>query len=310
MSLHWITGARGFIGQHLSWHLAHRGHSVVGVGHGHLTHDDLAKRGLVSWFNSSVSISSLELLRSQHGSPEVVFHLAGGSAVAPSLRAPHEDFERTVQSTAILLEWLRLKSPDTVLVYVSSAAVYGVNHNGPINESITPAPYSPYGFHKYCAELLVQEYVCNYNLSAAIIRLFSVYGPGLRKQLLWDVAQRLLTKPTKLELGGSGEEMRDWLYIEDAVELLVQASGWANRAVPIVNGGTGVGTCVRTTVDTLFDALKIPAELVFTGQVRAGDPPILVADTTRSKSLGFQPQIDLSAGMQHTADWLKQAMSK
>ena len=184
MSLHWITGARGFIGQNLSRYLAAQGHSVLGLGHGHLTDQDLAVRGLQGWLNSSVSAPSLEQLRSQYGMPKVIFHLAGGSAVGPSLRAPHEDYERTVHSTAVLLEWLRLESADTAVVYVSSAAVYGANHTTAIAESNPPAPYSPYGFHKYCAELMVQQYACNYNLTAAIVRLFSVYGPGLRKQLL------------------------------------------------------------------------------------------------------------------------------
>lgn len=305
----WITGAKGFIGENLSRHLANRGHSVVGLGHGHLTNHDLAARGLEGWLNTSVSAPSLELLRSQYGLPEVVFHLAGGSAVAPSLRAPHEDFERTVRSTAVLLEWLRLESPDTAVVYVSSGAVYGANHTGPIAESNTPAPYSPYGFHKYCAELLVQQYACNYNLSATIVRLFSVYGPGLRKQLLWDVAQRLQAGPARLELGGSGDELRDWLYIDDAVELLMRAATWAATTVPVVNGGTGIGTTVAATVSELIDALGLKTEQVFSGQVRAGDPRILVADVQRSAAMGFRAQISFAYGIGRTADWLKQRLN-
>lgn len=309
MSLYWVTGAKGFIGQNLSCRLAKGGHSVVGLGHGHLTEQDLTADGLHGWLNSSISASSLNLLGAQYGPPEVVFHLAGGSAVAPSLRAPYEDYERTVQSTAVLLEWIRLESPGTVIVYVSSAAVYGANHVVPITESNSPAPYSPYGFHKCCAELLIQDYACNFNLSAAIVRLFSLYGPGLKKQLFWDVAQRLRAQPAVLELGGTGEEMRDWLYIDDAVELLFQASTWVAREVPVINGGTGVGTTVRDTVDRLVRALGHETKQVFTGQARAGDPRILVADTTRSNELGFQARVSLEAGIQRTADWLKQVMA-
>jgi UDP-glucose 4-epimerase len=309
MSLYWVTGAKGFIGQNLSRHLAKWGHSVVGLGHGHLTEQDLAANGLHGWLNSSVSASSLNLLLAQYGVPDVVFHLAGGSAVAPSLRAPYEDYERTVQSTAVLLEWLRLESPATAVVYVSSAAVYGADHIAPIAECSVPLPYSPYGFNKYCAELLIQQYACNFNLSASIVRLFSVYGPGLQKQLLWDVAQRLHAQPMRLELGGTGEEMRDWFFIDDAVELLLRASTWAANTVPVVNGATGVGTTVRDTVETLVRDLGCETLPVFTGNVRAGDPRFLVADTTCSDKLGFQARINLATGMQRTADWLKQAMA-
>ena len=142
------------------------------------------------------------------------------------------------------------------------------------------------------------------------MRLFSVYGPGLRKQLLWDVAQRLRAQPARLEVGGTGEEMRDWLYIDDAVELLLKASTWAGKTVQTVNGGTGTGTTVRDTVDVLVGALGCETTQVFTGKVRAGDPHILIADTAHSNALGFQPRINLATGMQRTADWLKQAMTK
>jgi UDP-glucose 4-epimerase len=310
MSLHWVTGAKGFIGQNLTRHLAKQGHSVVGLGHGQLTEHELAANGLQGWLNSSLSASNLELLHAQYGRPEVVFHLAGGSAVASSLRAPHEDFERTVQSTAVLLEWLRLESPGTTVVYVSSAAIYGANHVGPIAESSVPEPYSPYGFHKYCAELLIQQYALNYNQPATIVRLFSVYGPGLRKQLLWDVAQRLRVQPAQLEVGGTGEEMRDWLFIDDAVELLLKASTWAGKRVQTVNGGTGTGTTVRGAVNLFVSALGSETTPVFTGQARAGDPRILVADPAHCKALGFLPRVSLATGIQRTADWLKQAMTK
>ena len=308
MSIHWITGGKGFIGQNLSRRLSGHNNTVIGLGHGNMTDANLASCGLSGWLNSSVSAPSLELLRAQYGLPEVVFHLAGGSAVAPSLRAPHEDFDRTVRSTAVLLEWLRLESPDTAVVYVSSAAVYGTEQVGPIAESAPAKPYSPYGFHKYCAELLVQEYACNYGLPATIVRLFSVYGPGLRKQLLWDLAQRLHAHPALLELGGTGDEVRDWLFIDDAVDLLARAAGWASRSVPIVNGGTGTATTVQETVSLLITALGQRAPSIFTGQVRVGDPKALVANVDRASKLGFTAGIDLATGMHLTADWLKQAV--
>ena len=310
MSLQWVTGAKGFIGQNLSRQLSTRGHLVVGLGRGQLTDHEIAANGLHGWLNSSITISSLELLRAQYGLPEVVFHLAGGSAVAPSLRAPHEDFERTVHSTSVLLEWLRLESPGTSVVYVSSAAVYGANYAALIAESNIPTPYSPYGFHKYCAELLIHEYACNYNLKASIVRLFSVFGPGLRKQLLWDVANRLRSQSARIELSGTGDELRDWLYIDDAVELLLQATTWVDSKVLTVNGGTGVGTSVRHTVEMLVAALGYESTLEFNGQIRVGDPRILIADTSRSDTLGFNSTVSLMLGIEKTAQWLKQELTK
>lgn len=305
----WITGAKGFIGRNLSCHLAAQGNRVVGVGHGHMTENELKANGLQGWLNSAVSVSSLELLYRQYGMPAVVYHLAGGASVANSLRAPLEDFERSVASTAALLEWLRLKSPETAVVYASSAAVYGCGHNGPIAESVAPAPCSPYGSHKHCAETLIRDYAFSFGLPAAILRLFSVYGPGLQKQLLWDVAQRLRASPGQLELGGTGEELRDWIYIDDAVVLLDLAATWADTTVPVVNGGTGCGTTVRATVSELLRGMNVVTELAFSGQIRPGDPPALIADTRRSANFGFSPRIDLRTGMTRTGIWLRETIA-
>jgi UDP-glucose 4-epimerase len=309
MSLYWITGARGFLGGHLARLLARQGHKVIGVGHGQLTDTEAAEIGLAGWLNASVSTSSLDLLLLQYGLPDTVFQLAGGSAVEPSLRAPLEDFQRTVASMAALLDWVRVKSPDTKIVLASSAAVYGAWHNLAIAETVTPSPTSPYGYHKYCAELLTQEYAHNFQVSVSIVRLFSVYGPGLRKQLLWDIAKRLKINPERIELGGNGDEQRDWLYVDDAVDLLARASTWAATSAPVVNGGTGVATSVRTTVEAFSGALEIRPEISFTGKVRAGDPRVLVANPMHCASLGFRASTSLATGLRQTAAWLSQALT-
>ena len=309
MSRTWITGAKGFLGRNLAGALAKQGHDVIGLGHGQLTETEASEIGLTGWLNSSVTISSLDLIRAQYGSPDAIFHLAGGSAVAPSMRAPHEDYERTVASTAALIEWVRMEDAGTKVVLASSAAVYGARHASPIAESMSPAPYSPYGYHKLCSELLAQEYALNFHMPLAIVRLFSVYGPGLRKQLLWDIAQRLKAMPSRLELGGNGDEVRDWLFVKDAVDVLTRAADWASASAPIVNGGTGAATTVRATVEAFTAALGVKPEILFSGQVRAGDPRILVANPEKGTELGFRASTSLATGLGQTASWLSQVLA-
>src|SRR5205807_5394499 len=115
------------------------------------------------------------------GLPDTVFHLAGGSNVGASLQAPFEDFTRTTHTTASLLEWLRINAPRCKLVTVSSAAVYGDTRAEPAEETRPVQPVSPYGYHKLMMEQLCQEYSQVFGLRTAILRLFSVYGEGLRK---------------------------------------------------------------------------------------------------------------------------------
>ena len=140
-----ITGAHGFIGKHLARWLARQGHQVAGLGHGIWPASEASSWGVTHWLNGDIQSGNLRLLQQTSGTPDVVYHLAGGSSVGVALANPREDFTRTVATTAELLEWLRVDAPQARLVAVSSAAVYGSGHDGPIAEGATLAPYSPYG---------------------------------------------------------------------------------------------------------------------------------------------------------------------
>lgn len=303
----WITGAKGFIGQHLSRHLAAQGHLVLGLGHG-LWPEATAQAGLALWINGEISASNLNSLRTAHGRPELIVHLAGGSSVGVAMANPREDFARTVSSTAELLEWLRQESPQTRVVVVSSAAVHGAGHDGPIAESASTRPFSPYGHHKLMMEQLCKSYAAGYGLSCLVLRLFSVYGPGLRKQLLWDLCRRLSDSPSAMELSGTGEELRDWTHVEDVVRAIEATCALAAPDVPTFNMGTGRATSVRLVAQMVIDAFGedgIRAELSFNGNVRAGDPFSLVADPTRLRALGFECRITPQQGIAEYVHWFR-----
>jgi UDP-glucose 4-epimerase len=208
--------------------------------------------------------------------PHRVIHLAGGSSVGPSLAAPAEDFARTVGATISLLEWIRQQAPSALVVLASSAAVYGNAATVPIGEDTPRAPLSPYGAHKAMMEAAAASWAGNFGLRVVLVRLFSVYGPGLRKQLVWEVLNRLARGERRLSLGGTGSETRDWLHIADAASMLVAAAGLASPAAPGFNGCTGTPVSVRDTVLALAQGFGADVDLVFDGQSRVGDPAHLV----------------------------------
>ena len=300
-----LTGAHGFIGHHTSRYLASLGKKVVGLGHGAWATADYEHWGLVDWLNGEVGPANLDTLASRHGAPEYVIHLAGGSSVGPSFAAPAEDFRRSVVGTSDLAEWVRVHAPQAPIVMASSAAVYGAGHSGPIDEQTRCSPYSPYGFHKHMAELALSSYANSFGLRVACIRFFSVYGPGLRKQLLWDACSKLAQGLPALALGGHGTELRDWLHVEDAARLLFTATAYANTSCPIVNCGTGVGTTVRSIAEQLLHRWNGGTSLSFSGIARTGDPQSLVADNALAQSWGWTPQHDWEAGIAEYVAWFK-----
>lgn len=281
----YVVGGAGFLGSHLVDRLLRDGWRVGVV-------DPLATpfaTGAVPSFRGLASADALRVLHAAIGAPSHVFHLGGSGSVGLAAADPDGDRFRTVESVRLLVETV----PFARHVLVSSAAVYGEASAGPLAESTVLAPISVYGRHKAEAEALARDH--------AVVRLFSVYGPGLRKQLLWEACTKL--RRGDASFSGTGAELRDWLHVDDAVSLLVTVAAASGPLV--VNGGTGRAATVESALAQLRSALGCDATLAFSGEVRAGDPRSLVADPARARTLGWAPRVALSDGLVEYARWFE-----
>ena len=304
----WITGAHGFIGRHLARECRARGWSVAGVGHGAWDEGEAERWGLSHWVRGEVRLETLELLAATAPAPDFIFHLAGGSSVGLSVAAPDEDFRRTVTSTSETLRWMTGASARSVLVLASSAAVYGTAGPKRIPESQPCVPCSPYGQHKRIAEMLGLSFARRGEARVRIVRMFSVYGPHLRKQLLWDLCMRLSKAPPELLLSGTGAETRDFLHVEDAARLLAdRATRPEEDPSPIVNGGTGVATSVRELAERVVAAWGRATPVRFNARTRPGDPSSLVADIRAARAAGWAPRVPLAEGVEGYVSWFRGA---
>lgn len=292
-----VTGASGAIGHHVVRNLAARGWRVLGLGHG----AEQERLPLVGWINGEIDAANLSSLARRHGMPQAVIHLAGGSSVGPSLTAPLEDFSRTVAASVRLFEWVRQEAPSARVVLASSAAVYGNARELPISEAAPRAPLSPYGYHKAMMEQSAECWGRNFGLNAAIVRLFSVYGPDLHKQLVWELCLRLSRGERHIVLGGTGGEMRDWLHIDDAAAMLVDALDSASPQVPVFNGCTGVGTTVAEIAHFIAEGFGAEVAFAFNGEVRPGDPVHLVGCPDAAARARLAATVPVAGGMVATA---------
>ena len=280
-----VTGAYGFVGRHVARAAAARGYVVRGMGHGAWGRDEWRRWGIEEWHACDVN---LETLNTYGGEPDLIAHCAGSGSVAYSITHPYQDFQRTVATTRDVLEFARLNHPGARLVMPSSAGVYGVAERMPIRVQDPLNPASPYGLHKKMAEELCQSYGRHFGLKVAVVRLFSVYGIGIRKQLLWDACTKL--RAGELGFAGTGGETRDWLHVDDAAELLLAAADHASASCPVVNGGSGRAVPIREVVDAIAADMGTDTAPRFSGQARPGDPTHYQADTTEALALGWAPR--------------------
>lgn len=301
-----ITGAHGFLGRYCAAEFSRQGYRVMGIGHGTWDNSAVAGAGIDFWLEGDIS---LEQLVSLPWRPDIIVHAAGSGSVSFSLSHPMQDFERSVTTTLTVLEYARLAGYAPRIVLISSAAVYGCADESQIAEDTSLHPTSPYGVHKRMAEQLCFAYGEHFAVESSVIRFFSVYGPGLRKQLLWEACRRMSTAEASepLEFFGTGSETRDWLHAKDAA-LLVRLVGEHAHAGLVINGGTGEAVAVCDILKHLAVEMRWRGTIGFNGIVRTGDPGHLCADRTRAGKLGWSPSVPLSDGLADYVAWFRGEM--
>jgi len=204
-----------------------------------------------------------------------------------------------------LADSIRRAGVSPVLLLPSSAAVYGNPATLPIAETAAAAPISPYGFHKAACELLAREAAECFGLRVAVCRLFSVFGPRQRRLLVWEVYRQLAGHGAAVEIGGTGQETRDFLHVEDVCAAFLALARSTGKGCEIVNVASGAETSVAALVQGLKGAMGLEKPLVCRGVSRPGDPLHWRADISRLRALvpGWEPRSLASRLSETTADW-------
>ena len=230
---------------------------------------------------------------------------SGAASVPDSLKHPLRDFSLNTYNVAKMLEAIRRYAPHCRFINLSSAAVYGNPVKLPIAETAANQPLSPYGHHKLMAETLCHQYFQYFDIGTCSLRIFSAYGPGLQKQLLWDVFKKSQHTDSVL-LFGTGQESRDFVFVADiirAIALVLKGGQFDGKAY---NLASGVETTVSEIVTELLQALNYAGKLAFSGAGRSGDPVNWRADISRLADIGFMPTVSIQEGVQHYVEWLNE----
>ncbi len=298
-----VTGAAGFIGSHLVERLLELGARVRAADRLDLDACEnlAAARERIEYRQSLLGPGSE--LDELVGGCDFVFHLAGNANVALSSEQPAMDFDANVATTFHVLDAVRRLKAGTML-FASSASVYGEPQRVPMDEEHPLRPQSPYAGHKLAAEVILEAHGRCYELDIRRVRLFSTFGPRQRKYVMFDLLEKLRRDPRRLEVLGTGEQVRTYSYIADTVDAFLHVAAHPQARGAVVNVGGERPVSIRELAELIVGAVGIPQpQIAYTGQSWAGDVVRLYGDSQRLAALGFKPRVGFEEGLRRLVDW-------
>lgn len=301
-----VTGGAGFIGSHVVDALLERGARVTVV-------DNFAT-GLIeniAHVADRITVERMDLadgdmaLLLGRGEFDTIIHAAGNANIPASVSNPRQDLRDNVVATQNLLEAVRTASPESSVVFISSATVYAEGSEAAMSEDFPKGPISPYGLSKLAAELYVSLYARLYGLRTAGVRIFSVFGPRLRKQVVWDFMTRLAANPRELVIQGDGSERRNPSHVQNITDAILLVAERAPMNGDVYNIGSNESVSVMQLAHDIAEAMGVNPEISISGQRGAGHARAWLADISRLEALGYRPGIDYREGLARTVEWFR-----
>ncbi|HOX25704.1 MAG TPA: GDP-mannose 4,6-dehydratase [Candidatus Krumholzibacteria bacterium] len=299
-----VTGGAGFIPSHLVDLLVARGARVtvlddLSAG----TRENLARvAGAIEFVEGSVA--DRDLVDRVVAGQEWVFNFAANADVPRSVKHPDTDFTSNALGAHHVFDACRRHGVGRV-VQASTAAVYGEPRYTPMDEEHPLRPISPYGASKLGAEALGFAYHHTYGLPFTALRIFNTYGPRQPRYVIYDLFRKLERDRRRLEVLGTGEQVRDYCYVADTATAFLAVAGDEGTIGEVYNIAGGQPVSIRELVALILETLGLAdTEPYYTGQSWPGDISRLVADVTRLRARGFAPTVDLREGLRRFAEWI------
>lgn len=234
--------------------------------------------------------------------PEIVVNASGKASVDFSMNHPVDDFMENNSVTVSVLNSIREFSPKSKFVYLSSASVYGNPLSLPVSENHLINPISPYGYHKFFGEKLCEEFFRIYGIQAIAFRIFSAYGEGLTKQIIWEICNQI-SKSKSLTLKGTGNESRDFIHIEDICRAIYFFYLEDLFNGEVYNLASGSEITVKELSLRLIHLFKLNIQPTFSNLEHKGNPLNWRADMNKINKLGFQCEVDIQEGLSRYTQW-------
>lgn len=305
-----VTGGCGYIGSHVAraFKLAdpnNRVHIIDRVKRDHTLKD--VDGYWIDDFATEESIATIIDLQ-----PDIIVHCAGTSLVGPSMSDPAEYYINNISKTIAMLNHIKDLDKKPMILFSSSASVYGNPTRLPINEVDPKAPISPYGNTKFMTELILKDYCRAYGINSVCFRYFNAAGA---EPFNFDLGQEpgathIVARVLEASLAGraftingddyntpDGTCIRDYVHVWDIATAHVKGAEFVSSIVDqnspamslVFNLGTNKGVSNKQIVDYVAGCYGLP--FVNYGERRPGDPDELIADALTAKELlDWEPQ--------------------
>ncbi len=297
-----VTGGAGFIGSHLTEELVKQGYHMVvldNISTGKTENiEPLLNKENVEFVHGS--IANLSLLQGLFQDTAHVFHQAAIPSAPRSIESPEASHEVNIPGTLNVLLAARDCNVKKV-VYASSSSVYGDTPTLPKREDTPPNPQSPYAVTKLAGEYYCHVFQQVYALSAVCLRYFNVYGPRQDPDSQYAaviplfITRALQGKPPTIY--GDGEQARDFTFVKDVIKANILAA--ESDTSGVFNIGRGENGTINNLTKTIASVMGKDLRPEYQPP-RPGDVKHSLADISRARAIGFEPQYSLDRGLRET----------
>ena len=286
-----ITGSNGFIGQHLSLYL--KKFKIFGIGN---KRKAIFQKTNIYSKNINGKITSQKLL-AYFKNIDIIIHCAGSG-----LGLNYEDdFNKNVLPTFEILKYINKLKKKPKIIFVSTLSVYK-STTKKIEEEDLVRPSSIYAKNKKSSEDILKLFSKIYKFDLLIARTASLYGVGLERQLIHDACKKLENKNFKFN--GTGQEIRDWLHINDMCNLVYKFVLKDFKNINIINCGTGNGNKVKSVIEIIKKIYRIKNKIKY-NKILDSNPSKMVANISKAKKYNWKPTIFLKDGINEYVEWYK-----
>jgi len=306
-----IMGGAGFIGTNLALKLAQRESKeriIIVDTHNEYFHEELFRNydNIIYEVSLFDSRADYETILKKY-KVDIVFNLVSTTFPSNANKNIAQEINSNVEFSSRLFEACVNCQVKRVVFISSGGTVYGINSQCPISEEAPLNPINSYGFQKMSIEKLLYIYKYVYGLEYVICRLSNPYGPYQRPNGLLGVITTFIYKAIKKEpliVYGDGSVVRDFLYIDDAINCLCKLS-FEKLEYEIYNVGSGVGVDINTIISYINEVLGYHSEVIY-DKARNVDVPMNYLDVSRYESeFGRIQQVDLREGINITHNYLR-----